>query len=404
MRPTDGSSSELAGAMTLGHTTTRQQRRVFRAARPTQRPVQRPALGLVLGLLVPPLVARTVPAQAPPATTHPAGVIPPMASLPAAHVTYDDAHERLTIELPPADVPAAAGGMEAMVMSPIYQAVIPVSCTVYSARGRIVDAAGHPLPLDLLHHFHLSDPDHRDLFLPVALHVLGLSKETPPIAVPRLLLGLPLTAGQRLITWGGLRNPTATPHPGTRIVVDLGCRRSTGLLGSAFPLFRAYPWVIDVMTASGRRAYSFKDFALPPGKFSISIDRSPAIPGTIVGIGGHLHDYGASLELRDVTTGQVLWHVTAQRDAAGHMLDIPITTFYNWHRLGLHITPSHVYRVTATYDNPTGHTLPAAGMGSVAGLFVPDRGTTWPAVDPSNPAYVQDMMETFGIGAPHQPM
>lgn len=220
------------------------------------------------------------------------------------------------------------------------------------------------------------------------------------MAVPRLLLGLPFTQGQRLLTWAGLHNATATPHPGAQVQVEFGCRRSDGLLGALFPIFRGYPIVMDVMAPTGRRTYSFKEFDLPPGRFSMSTDRSPATPGTLVGVGGHLHDYGVSLELRDVTTGQVLWYVTAKRDAAGHMLDVPITTFYNWHRLGLHITPSHVYRLTATYDNPTGQVIHAGGMGTVGGLFVPDRGTIWPGVDPTDPAYVQDMLEIFGIGAP----
>ena len=242
------------------------------------------------------------------------------------------------------------------------------------------------------------DPDHRDLFQPIALHILALSKETPPLAVPQLLLGLPLSGGERLITWGMLHNTTPTPHAGVHIRVEIGCRpERTGLFSSLFPIFRGYPWVMDVLFPAGRRAYSLKSFDLPPGRVSKSTEGSPAIPGTIVGVGGHLHDYGVELELRDVTTGQVLWHVTPQRDAAGHVLDLPITTFYNWHRLGLHITPAHRYRITASYDNPTGHLIPDGGMGSIAGLFVPDRGTQWPLVDPTNPAYVQDMLETFGI-------
>src|SRR6185437_16092635 len=121
----------------------------------------------------------------------------------------DAGAQRLTVDLPPADLPAATAGMEGMVMSPVYQAVIPSSCTIYSARAAVIDAAGQPLPLAFLHHVHISDPDHRDLFQPIALHILALSKETPPLAVPRLLLGLPLSAGERLITWGMLHNTTA---------------------------------------------------------------------------------------------------------------------------------------------------------------------------------------------------
>jgi hypothetical protein len=34
-------------------------------------------------------------------------------------------------------------------------------------------------------------------------------------------------------------------------------------------------------------------------------------------------------------------------------------------------------------------------MGAVAGLFVPDRGATWPLVDTTNLVYRQDLAETF---------
>jgi hypothetical protein len=329
----------------------------------------------------------------------PAGSIPTITSLPQARVSYDADSERLVIDLPPADLPADRGGMEGMVSSPIYQAVIPVSCTAFSARAFIFDAQGRQLPQTFLHHVDLADPDHRDLFLPIALHILAASKETPVLTVPRLLLGLPFEQGQHLIAWGMLHNPTPVAYQGAHIRVEYGCRPAgAGFGASLFPVFRGYPWVIDVLFPVGKRAYSFKSFDLPPGRISKSSEGSPAIAGTIVGVGGHVHDYAVRLELVDVTTGQVLWDVVPKRDSAGHVLDLPITTFYNWHRLGLHITPEHRYRITVTYDNPTGQVIPAGGMGTVGGLFVPDRGTTWPRVDPTNDAYVQDMQETFGIG------
>ena len=44
------------------------------------------------------------------------------------------------------------------------------------------------------------------------------------------------------------------------------------------------------------------------------------------------------------------------RDAAGRILEIPIAYFYRWYRLGIHIVPTHRYRLTVWYDNPTGAT------------------------------------------------
>ena len=330
-----------------------------------------------------------------------AGTLPDFATLTPAKVAYDPASEQLTIELPPTDVPAATPTMEGMVSTPIYLGVMPVSCTAYSVRAVILDAKGRQLPQSFLHHFDLTDPDHRDLFLPIPLHVLAVSKETPPLSLPRLLLGLPLARGQRLLAWDMLHNEAPTPYRGVRARLEFGCRPDgDGLVASHFPLFRGFPMTLDVLAPVGKRAYSLKSFDLPPGRTSKSIEGSPSIPGTLVGLGGHLHDHGVAIEFSDATTGESLWRAVPKVDSAGHVQDLPVTTFYNWHRLGLHIMPEHRYRVTVTYNNPTGQVIPAGGMGVIGGLFVPDDPKNWPRVDPTNDAYVQDMLESFGIGAP----
>ncbi len=162
-----------------------------------------------------------------------------------------------------------------------------------------------------------------------------------------------------------------------------------------WPAFPAYPWVMDVLFPLGHPPNGSKAFDLPPGRSERSFESSPALAGTIVGLGGHLHDYGVSLRLTDATTGEVLWDAALVKDAAGHVLSIPVTRLYNWHRLGVHIVPAHRYRVTAVYQNPTGRPIPDGGMGAVGGLFVPDRGTRWPAVDPSDTVYQRDLRATL---------
>jgi hypothetical protein len=75
------------------------------------------------------------------------------------------------------------------------------------------------------------------------------------------------------------------------------------------------------------------------------------------------------------------------RDDAGRLVSIPPVRFARWYRAGVHITPSHTYRVTVFYDNPTGDRILFGGMGSVAGLFIPDEHTAWPLLDSNNPIY-----------------
>ena len=345
----------------------------------------------------PPLARAQSAAPGHPSAGDPAPVIPDITNLPRATMTFDTQQRQLVLDLPPADLPASGAGGMAMVSSPVYQADVPASCTIHSSRALVLDSAGHELPKVFLHHVHLSDAGHRDLFLAGTLHLLAASKETPSVEVPALILGLPVTQGERLITWSMLSNETPVAHHGVHVRMEIGCRPvSHGIFGSWFPLFRAYPWVMDAMFPDGRRPRSDRSFDLPPGRTTHSWESSPAIPGDIVGIGGHVHDYAVSLDFTDVTTGQVIWHVTPVRDSAGHVLDLPVTRFYNWHRLGVHIDPSHRYRITVTYDNPTTHVIPEGGMGSVAGLFIPDRGTRWPDVNIADPVYQQDMVELFG--------
>jgi len=293
------------------------------------------------------------------------------------------------IELPPVDLPAATPGHDTMVGLPLCHVLVPVSASLHSARVEVVDETGRVLPPDVLHHFNLSDPEHRELFLPIGLHLLAASKETPQIEVPRLLFGLPLERGQRLLAGAMVANGSRVGYHGVRVRLLLRYVPA----GRPWPLYRTYPWAIDVEYPLGRPPTGSKAFDLPPGRTVRFWEGSPAIAGTILGLGGHLHDYGMSLELADVSAGRVLWHGEPISDGP-RVLAFPLTRFYNWHRLGLHIVPTHRYRLTAVYENPTGRLIPDGGMGAVAGLFVPDRGAVWPAVDTSDVLYRTDQAAT----------
>src|SRR5205823_1468512 len=80
------------------------------------------------------------------------------------------------------------------------------------------------------------------LCLPIGLHLLAASKETPAITVPRLLFGLPLARGQRLIAGAMLANTSDVAY--RRVHVRLVLHYVPG--GLPWPLYRTYPWAIDV--------------------------------------------------------------------------------------------------------------------------------------------------------------
>ena len=85
-------------------------------------------------------------------------------------------------------------------------------------------------------------------------------------------------------------------------------------------------------------------------------------------------------------------------DTAGRVITFPLARFYNWRRLGVRVVPAHRYRLTAVYENRTGRSIRDGGMGAAAGLFVPDRGAEWPAVDTQDTLYQRDLAATILSG------
>jgi len=309
-----------------------------------------------------------------------------IAALPLAHVTEGRAGQ-LVVELHPVDLPAHT--MHHMILQPpVSRIEIPSGGSVYGFTVDVVDAAGHVLPRALIHHFNVIDPEARELFLPIAHRLLAAGTETGDTKVPWLLFGHPVRAGQTLILSAMLENETAVSYPDARVrlVLDYTPR------GRPWPFFRAYTWQMDVMFPVGN-----KSFDLPPGHSERWWEGSPAIPGSIVAIGGHLHEYGTTLELTDVTTGKTIWRARPVTDSAHHIVSIPVGRLYGLLHLGAHVDPAHRYRVTVKYDNPTGQTIRDGAMGVVGGLFIPDRHQVWPPVDQSDSLYQADLRQALRL-------
>ena len=317
--------------------------------------------------------------------------------LQSARVTADPEKSELVIELAPVDLPAGASHHRG-IQPPVATGEMPTAGSMYGFRVELVDETGALVPPELVHHFNLIDPDHRELFLPIARRMAAAGRETGPTKLPWLLFGLPFVRGEHVIASAMLHNPTAVSYRGVRTRLIFSYTPAS----RPWPIWEASPWQLDVAFPVGD-----KSFDLPPGRSERSYEGSPAVPGKIVVIGGHLHDYGVSLELIDATTGEVIWRAQPVRDSAQRLVAIPIGKLYGWTRLGAHIVPEHRYRVTAVYDNPTGHLLEGAGMGVVAGLFVPDKGARWPAANPHDSLYVADLrhaMRLAGTGRGRAPV
>jgi hypothetical protein len=81
-------------------------------------------------------------------------------------------------------------------------------------------------------------------------------------------------------------------------------------------------------------------------------------------------------------------------NAAGDVTGMPVS-FLRF-GLGQFIYPTHRYRVTASYWNPTGRLIPDGAMAKLAGIVAPARPLA--PVDVANPMYQADLRYLLGLG------
>lgn len=293
----------------------------------------------------------------------------------------------LVLELPPVDLPPGT-----VVEQPASVGEFPVDGSIYALHAELLDEHGQHLPAALLHHMNVMDPNERELFLPISRRILASGMETGEIRFPWLLFGARIQSGQHVLANAMVHNPTNVGYRGVRVRLVL----SYVPANRPWPLFSVYPWQLDVAFPVGD-----KSFDLPPGRSERSYEGSPAVPGKVIVIGGHMHAYGRALEFWDATTGKLLWRGEPAPAPAGEASPVPVGKLYSLTGLGLHITPDHRYRVRVIYENPTGQMIPNGGMGVVGGLFKPDRKAVWPTTDRSDSLYQRDLRHFMGaVGKP----
>lgn len=310
---------------------------------------------------------------------------------PTLRAYVDSSRGELVMTLGPFDLPANVGH-DAIRQPPVLVGTFPASGSLHGFRPEVVDADGRPLPTAIIHHVNIIDPDHRELFLPISRRILAVGQETGAQRMPAWLFGLPVNKGDRFVFSAMVHNPTGRAYRGVTVRVVFPFTRP----GRVFPLWHVYPFQFDVLFPVGDKA-----FDLPPGRSSRSWEGSPAIPGRVLGLGGHLHEHGVRLRFEDVTTGKTIYDAPPLRDSAGNVAGMPVGRLYK--RFGVRIEPTHRYRLTAFYENPMADTIYQGGMGVVGGIFRPDGSYRWPAADTRDSLYLKDYahaMRLEGAAAP----
>jgi len=303
-------------------------------------------------------------------------------SLERTTITKNPERDELILELPAVDLLAGT-----IVDQAASVGEFPVNGSIYALHAEVVDDHGQRLPNNLLHHMNVMNPAERELFLPISRRILASGRETGEIRFPWLLFGAPMRAGERILANAMVHNPTTVNYHGVRVRLVLSYVPDH----RPWPFFSVIPWQLDVAFPLGD-----KSFDLPPGRSERSYEGSPAVAGKLIVIGGHMHEYGKTIEFWDVTTGKRLWHGEPAPAPPGEPSPVPLGRLYGLTGIGLRITPTHRYRVRVIYDNPSDRTIPNGGMGVVGGLFMPDRNATWPATNQADSLYQQDLRHFMG--------
>ena len=257
----------------------------------------------------------------------------------------------------------------------------PVDGTGRGFRMTLRDAEGKKVSQRVLHHLNVINQDRRQLLLPLQERIMAVGRETPAIMLPATV-GLPLTRGTRMrlnIMWHN-----ETPHDVDAVWMDIRIRYSPANLLPRPVL--TLPLSMDVADMKGRP----NTFTVPAGRSEVAREFDMPVTGRLLGVNGHMHDWGTELRLEDAVSGKVLTRLTPTLDSLGKIHRMP-TRLYGIAGDGLRLRAERRYRIVVVYDNPTG--APMAGvMGHLDGLISVSEAdlARWPALDNPAVAYVEE--------------
>jgi hypothetical protein len=319
-----------------------------------------------------------------------AGQAPQWVDSSLARIVDDSAHHRFVITVGPTDLPAHAD--HHMVREPGVQMVrLPRGGWLQGYLVEIVDSSGRVLPREVIHHVEMIEFDRRDLLGPQVQRMVSVGKETPREMLPSTL-GYPVRRGEPIGINAMLHNPTDTAYRGVYAQVTLPYTPE----GAPTRPLDIISISTDVTGAVGHSSM----YDIPPGPSSVSHEFTVPISGRLLGVGGHLHDFGARLLLVNLSTGDTVYNAVPTVDSAGAILSMPLGNL--WLHGGYHIRAGQRFRLTAFYDNTTGQTIPMGAMGTLGGAFNPDPGQKWPALNPDDPGTKADLAYLEALKGMHE--
>jgi hypothetical protein len=275
----------------------------------------------------------------------------------AIEVRNDPVGQTLTVLLGPLNLPPRTPHTQ---LSDLFLK-IPFDGWLTAYHPRLVDENGTVLPSKLLHHLNFYNIARSD-FLCSNNEEFIFAAGSEMASWPALAgVGYRVEPGTPIRIMSMFHNPTPTHYQKVYLEVNVAYE----LISRRPPLQNVYP----VWFYVGQCGLHF--YHLKPGK---NVDDGWGVfdfAGRLLGVGGHLHDYGLQLRLENIARKETIAVLDSALDSEGRFLSLPVISFTK--DGGYRLNRGNVIKITAIYDNPTGKLLSYGAMGMIVGYFLPDE-------------------------------
>ncbi len=266
-----------------------------------------------------------------------------------------------TLRVGPMNLPANTDHMK-MPQPPDLIWAVPIEGWLLAYHPRLVDSNGSAVPGTVLHHTAFWNENRSDFLCPnKEEHIFGAGSEMTDWAeVPGY--GYHVQKGDKIRIETMVYNPTATSYD--KVYLEVQIPFADGNAGRVGTIIQnVYPAWMDV-TSCGNSGYD-----LPAGKSTKSGTVTVKYDGVLLGVGGHLHDYGRQVVLQNSSRKETVATLDAKVDSEGRLESVPVKLFLQ--EGGYKFAANDVLKISAAYDNPTGKLLRDGAMGIAVGYFVP---------------------------------
>ena len=292
----------------------------------------------------------------------------------------DEVAHVIILRVGPLHLPANTGHMKMPQPADLTWA-IPMDGWLLAYHPKLVDANGGAVPGIVLHHVAFWNENRADFLCPnKEEHIFGAGSElTDWVQIPGF--GYRVQKGDKIRIETMVHNPTGTAYDKAYLEIAIPYQESSG--NAAIKNY--YPAWIDAKSC-GNSSYDLK-----PGMNEQIGNVTLEYSGILLGVGGHMHDYGKQLILEDVTRKETVATLDANLDEKGQLIGMPVKTFFE--QGGYKLAAKDQLKVTSIYDNRAGKLVRDGAMGIVVGYFVPVDDAAMTGLRGATKAISHDMAE-----------